>query len=142
VLGLVLVACLAAEPDAPGASSGEPKDITTAIVKALLGGDVETLTGFCPAGFSFDGRPAWSPAEIRQEWIRALQRRSLAGVQLAGVEVVDDGEMVKRYGNPPARWSRFNFTGTKIGIADLDGTALLIVFRRRGASWIPVGVGE
>jgi hypothetical protein len=145
VSGLVLLALLAAEPVALDAGAGgatELEGIATQITQALLISDVEKLTALSPLGFAFDGRQAWSQADIRTEWMRALGRRPLEGLKIQGTEVLDYDEMVKRHGTPPERWSRINLSATRIAIVDLGGRALLVIFRKRGDGWVPLGVSE
>ena len=135
----MLLALLATAPDA---GTPEVRDTALQIAQALLASDVEKLTALTPAGFAFDGRQAWSQSEIRAEWLHALERRSLKGAQIHGAEVVGCDEMVKRYGPPPERWSKFNLSATRIAIVNLDGRALLVIFRRRGDVWVPLGVSD
>jgi hypothetical protein len=142
VSGLVLLALLAAEPTVADGGAPEIEDTAIQIAEALLASDVEKLTALSPPGFAFDGRQAWSQADIRAEWTRALGRRPLAGLKVHGAEVVGYDEMVKRYGPPPERWSRINLSATRIAIVKLDGQALLVIFRKRGEAWVPLGITD
>jgi hypothetical protein len=142
VFGLVLLAQLAAEPSDPDAGTFEIREIAAQIARALLASDVEKLAALTPTGFAFDGRQAWSQTDLRSEWLHALERRSLKGVQIDGIEVLGYDEMVERYGAPPERWSRFNLSGSRIAIVNLDGRALLMIFRKRGEGWVPLGVSD
>ena len=146
--GLLLAVLLAAEPatadggSAPSSagSSDIVEDTALQIAQALLASDVEKLTALSPSGFAFDGRQAFGQADIRAEWTRALGRRPLTGLKIHGVEVVGYDEMVKRYGVPPERWSKINLTGARIAIVNLEGRPLLVLFRKRGVVWVPLGV--
>jgi hypothetical protein len=140
--GLVLVALLAADPIATDAGVNDLGETATRMTQALLDSDVDQLTQICPIGFAFDGRQAWSQADIRAEWTRALGRRALAGARILGVEVLGEEEMLKRYGPPPERWSKINLAGTRIAIVNLEGRALLVIFRKRGDTWVPMGVSD
>ena len=144
--GFVLLALLAAEPTMGDAGApeiaAEIEGTAIEIAQALLASDVEKLTALSPPGFAFDGRQAWSQADIRAEWTRSLGRRPLTGLKIHGAEVLGYDEMVKRYGAPPERWSRFNLSTARIAIVDLDGRALLVIFRKRGEAWVPLGVSD
>ncbi len=140
-----MLALLAADPTAPTAGDGGATELESTaiqIAQALLASDVEKLTALSPPGFAFDGREAWSQADIRAEWTQALGRRSLTGLKIHGAEVLDYDEMVKRHGAPPERWSRINLSATRIAIVDLDEGALLVIFRKRGDAWVPLGVSN
>lgn len=140
--GFVLLALLAAEPTMADGGASEIEDTAIQFAQALLASDVEKLTALSPPGFAFDGRQAWSQADIRAEWTRSLGRRPLTGLKIHGAEVVGYDEMVKRYGAPPERWSRINLSAARIAIVNLDGRALLVIFRKRGEGWVPLGITE
>jgi hypothetical protein len=142
VAGFVLLALLATDPIASDGGVADLGDAARRITQALLDGDVEGLTALCPIGFAFDGRQAWTQADIRAEWTRALGRRALVGVKILGVEVMGYDEMLARYGPPPERWSKINLGGTRIATVDLEGRPLLVIFRKRGDSWVPMGVSD
>jgi hypothetical protein len=91
----IAVAPASSPESADGGSTGL-RDTAIQMVQALLSSDVEKLTALTPLGFAFDGRQAWSQADIRSEWTRALGRRPLAGARINGAEVVGYDEMVKR----------------------------------------------
>ena len=142
VPGLVLVALLAAEPIVTDAGTDGLRESATQIVQALLASDVEKLTALTPLGFAFDGRQAWNQTDIRTEWTRALGRRPLTGAKIAGVEILGYEEMVKRYGAPPDRWSKINLSAARIAIVSLEGRSLLVIFRKRGEDWAPLGISD
>jgi hypothetical protein len=142
VAGLALAVLLAAEPLATDGGVADISDTALRMTQALLASDVEQLAALCPAGFAFDGRQAWSQADVRAEWTRTLGRRALTGAKVLGVEVVGYDEMLKRYGPPPERWSKINLAGTRIAIVDLQGRELLVIFRKRGDVWVPMGVSD
>jgi hypothetical protein len=142
VSGLVLAALLTAPPSVADGGASDLREIAIQIVQALLVSDVDKLTALTPPGFAFDGRPVWGQADIRAEWTRALGRRSLAGAKIVGAEVVGYDEMTKRYGPPPERLSKLNLSAARIAIVNVEGRALLVIFRRRGEAWVPVGVSD
>jgi hypothetical protein len=143
-VALVLaVTCQAPSPDAlPDAGPTDPVGVATALGRGLLAGDVEALSRLTPPGFSFDGRVVWNAADIKAEWLHALEQRPLAGVPLYGVEVVTADEMQRRYGKPPARLSQLNLTGAQVAIVNLGGRAMLVFFKKKGDAWVPIGVSD
>jgi hypothetical protein len=138
----LLVANVTNGPDGGSLAPADPRDVAIDIGRRLLAGDVDALTMLTPNGFAFDGRPVWNSQDARAEWVRALEQRSLAGVQLYGVEVLPYDEMVKRYGKPPARLSQMNLMGTEVAVVNLGGRAMLVIFKKHGEGWTPIGVSD
>jgi hypothetical protein len=145
VIVLLTLSLLAGNPsDVPdgGAVPADPKDIAVSFARGLLAGDADALTKLTPPGFAFDGRVVWNAADVRSEWLHALEQRPLAGVQIYGVDVLPYDEMLKRYGKPPARLSQMNLAGTRIAVVDLGGRALLVIFKKKGDGWAAIGVSD
>jgi len=144
-----LLALLAAAPeagllDAGLAERGDDPAAQTArqMAQALVAGDLDKLAASSPPGFAFDGRQVWSQADVRAEWTHALERRLLKNVKVGAVEVLGYDEMVQRYGAPPEKWSKFKLNGCRIAIVQLGARPLLVIFRKRGEEWVPLGVSD
>jgi hypothetical protein len=146
VFVLLTLAVVATEvgpvPDAGPLPLTEPAEIAAAMARGLLAGDVDALAKLTPSGFSFEGRQTWNAADIKAEWLHALEQRPLAGVQLYGVDVMTYEEMVKRHGKPPARLSQLSLPGTKVAIINLGGRAIVLVFKKKSDGWTPIAISD
>lgn len=117
-------------------------DGTQRLARALIARDIETLVGLTPAPFSFDGSVARSAAEVRQRWAEILDRHPVERLRLYDVEVLGYDAAVKKYGKPPARLASVPFTGSQIAIANLNGRATVVVWRKRARGYEAVAISD
>lgn len=135
-------------PDMPPAKPVDPSVVTDAadgtarIGRALIGRDIETLVLLTPAPFSFDGVVAKTPAEVRQHWAETLDRHPVERLRLYGVEEMAYPQMVEKYGPPPARLTSVSLADTRIGIANLNGRATIVAWKKRNGKLAAVAISD
>jgi hypothetical protein len=120
----------------------EATEGTERIIRALFARDIETLVTLTPAPFSFDGVVAKTPAEVRQHWAETLDRHPVERLRLYGVEELPYPEMVKKYGPPPARLSSVNLSDARLGVANLNGRATIVAWKRRNGRLTAVAISD
>jgi hypothetical protein len=142
-VGLALALAQGTAPAAggSGAETG-PAEMAHAIIDALLARDLDALCKLTPPPFSFDGVEAKNRDEVRRAWTRVLQRHSMAGRKLDGLELMTYEELVKRHGPPPARLASPALVGSDAVIAELGGRFTIILMKKRGTAYVPIAITD
>jgi hypothetical protein len=140
-LALALARGPAPATSGAGAETG-PAEMAHALIDALLARDLEGLCKLTPPPFSFDGVEARNRDEVRRAWTRVLQRHSMAGRKLEGLEVMSYEELVKRHGPPPARLASPALVGSEAVIAEVGGRSTIILMKKRGTAYVPIAITD
>ncbi len=119
-----------------------PEALARALVDAMLARDLDGLCALTPPPFSFDGTDARSREEVRRAWTRVLQRHTLAGRTVQGIEVMSYEDLVQRHGAPPERLSGLPLAGSEAAIVNLGGRPTILLMKKRGASYVPFAITD
>jgi hypothetical protein len=119
-----------------------PEELARSVFEALLSRDLDALCQLTTPPFSFDGTGARNREEVRQAWSRVLQRHTVSGRQIQGIEILSYEDLVKRYGAPPERLSALPLAGSEAALVNLSGRPTLLLMRKRGASYVPFAVTD
>ncbi|MHB8417228.1 MAG: hypothetical protein ACYDCL_04070 [Myxococcales bacterium] len=117
-------------------------DGTTRLARALIARDIETLVQLTPAPFSFDGAVAHTAAEVRQRWAEVLDRHPVERLRLYDVQVMSYDAAVQKYGKPPARLAGAPLAGSQVAVANLNGRATVVVWRKRAHGYAAVAITD
>jgi len=135
-------AATAGAADPKAAKKGADEDLSEAarvFYLAILDKDVDRLVALCRAPFFFESRTANSEAEVRKKWETSLQSESMESLRVLGIEFFTYDEMLARYGKSPERLGSWPLRSGTFSVANLSGHAVVVLWRKVGAAWQPVG---
>lgn len=102
---------------------------------ALHRGLPHHVARLCDTPFRLEEETLETGADVRRRWRRALADKPWASLPLFGVEALPWAEMIERHGPPPKRLGPIDGDGAWVGIANVDGTPAVAVFRKTAGGW-------
>jgi hypothetical protein len=109
---------------------------------AIVDKDIERLVALCRPPFHFESRSATSEAEIRRKWEASFQSEASHSLRLLAIEFLGYDEMVAKYGKSPDRLNAWPLRSGLFSVGNLNGHAVVVLWRKATTGWIPVALHD